>query len=123
MSELIAVAPTRVIEIGSPVSQRRPDGPRRPANMWSLDSDVSSDDLAEHVAGLHPAIDGLARVFAVDPGASADLVLMILARPFGAWMDVEPDTIRLLASAGCGMLIDAYESSDEGEDDSHPTPN
>jgi hypothetical protein len=33
-------------------------------------------------------------------------------------MDVEPDIVALLAAAGCGLSIDAYESSDEAEGDS-----
>lgn len=89
--------------------------------MWSRDSSVTSDDLAEHVAELREAMDGIARVLAEDPGATADLVLMILARPLGAWMDIEPETIRLLGSAGCGLSIDAYDS-DESEDDAPATP-
>ncbi|PKQ32435.1 MAG: hypothetical protein CVT62_05350 [Actinobacteria bacterium HGW-Actinobacteria-2] len=72
---------------------------------------MTSDDLAEHVAELREAMDGIARVLAEDPGATADLVLMILARPLGAWMDIEPETIRLLGSAGCGLSIDAYDST------------
>jgi hypothetical protein len=119
MAELLAVAPTRVVELGSPVSSRRPDGARHWANMWLRDSGVTGDDLAAHVTALRPAIEGLVRVFVEDPEVTADVTLMIEAKPLGASMDVEPDTIRLLASAGCGIWIDAYDS-DESEGDAPP---
>lgn len=113
LSALLGVAPSSSAEVGAPVSTRRIDGPRHEITTWTRSSMIDGDALHEHLAALELALDGLGRAREEDPDLVADLVLMLEAAPLGAMVDLDVEHVSLLASAGCGIVVDAYEADRE----------
>lgn len=115
LSEALGLEPSRAAELGSPVSSRRPDGPRRAVASWHRESPVVGDEIGMHLAALRPVLAALHRARAADPELVVDLVLMVDARPLGALITFDPDVVAELAAARCGLVVDSYDS-DPGED-------
>ncbi|PKQ31649.1 MAG: hypothetical protein CVT62_07325 [Actinobacteria bacterium HGW-Actinobacteria-2] len=110
ITELAGVSPTRYVNVGDPVSSRLSDGPRHKVTTWSRSSMESSDVLADHVVALQPILNVVGRVRQADPELYVDIVIMLEAASLGAMIDVEAAHVALLARAGCGIVIDAYEA-------------
>lgn len=113
LSALLGLAPSSSAELGEPVSTRRIDGPRHEVTTWTRSSMTVGDALGEHLAALQMALRGLSRARGEDPDLVADLVLMLEAAPLGAMVDLDVEQVGLLASAGCGLVVDAYEADRE----------
>lgn len=113
LSRLLGSAPSHSVEAGAPVSTRRVDGPRHQVTTWTRSSMAGGEAIGEHLAALRPTLGGLGRARAADPELVADLVLMLEAAPFGALLDLDVEQVSLLAVAGCGVVVDAYEADRE----------
>lgn len=113
LSALLGVAPSSSAEAGDPVSTHRMDGPRHEVTTWTRSSMIGGEALGEHLAALKLAIDRLGRVREEDPDIVADLMLMLEAAPLGAMVNFDVEHLGLLASAGCGVVVDAYETDVE----------
>ena len=110
ISALLGLPPTAEAEAGTPVSSRQVDGPRYEVTTWSRSSMPNGEQLEGHLAALEVAIDGLSRAREEDPGLTADLVLMLESAPLGAMIYLDAGQVKRLASAGCGVVVDAYET-------------
>lgn len=113
ITELIGASPSWAVERGSPVSSRRPEGPRHEGNTWLRDSTIPTSDFSEHLLVLEPFLNALHAVRIADPDIKADVLLMLEAAPLGSMVNLGYDQILVLADARCGLVIDAYESDDE----------
>ncbi len=113
LSALLGVGPSSSVEAGDPVSTRRTDGPRHQVTTWTRSSMTAGDALGEHLAALRLALDGLGRARQEDPDLVADIVLMLEAAPLGAMVDLDVEQVNMLAFAGCGVVVDAYETDRE----------
>lgn len=110
ISALLGLPPTSAAEAGTPVSSRQVDGPHYEVTTWSRSSMADGEELEGHLAALGVAIAGLSRAREEDPDLVADLVLMLESAPLGAMFYLDAEQVKRLASAGCGVVVDAYET-------------
>jgi hypothetical protein len=78
----------------------------------SLDVPVQDDDLDGCPRILAPQLGALPAARRSDPSLSGDLVLMVESEPLGAWFDVTPAAVEVLAAAGCGLSIGSDDSDE-----------
>ena len=112
LAELAGGPPTSSTERGSLVSSRRPSGPVHAVTtiIYSASAD-GYDDLGSFVAALQPLLDRLADR-STWGDLSADLIVAVTGAPMGFMASLEAAMVRLLGSANCGIVFDAYESED-----------
>lgn len=100
--------PTWYQDIGAPVDYREPDGPRRTWTNWAIRSRQVSNEVADHILFLQPAILAFGLAKSQVPSLYGGMWMMVYAGPAGALFGISPEDMSLLASAGCEIAIDAY---------------
>jgi hypothetical protein len=112
LTETLGLVPAFTHRRGEPLSRRRPDGPRREWNGWSLSSPLpDSAPLQLHVAALldllHERRD---RVLSLPPDCEIELLLGLTAAPLGRLHDIDAESIRRMADLSISLRIDLYEA-------------
>lgn len=106
--ELIGDHQTRSFDHDTLVSSRNPESAVRGYANWSFaktDPDESTWDVVTET---------LRRIAAIrDPEWDVSLVLMVIAREMGNWMELDPDVISALALADGALAMDAHTPIDE----------
>ena len=106
LTALVDCEPTSSTEKETPVSSRNQTGPLRTVSTCSFDSGITDSDLEPHVTAL---AGPLARLTAgVPDDVSRDLFVGANGRHNGWLFELGPESMRLLADAGCGLMLDVY---------------
>jgi hypothetical protein len=78
--------------------------------IYSASAD-GDDDLGSFVAALQPLLSRLGDRSS-QGDLSADLIVAVTGAPMGSMVSLDAAMVRLLSSANCGIVFDAYESED-----------
>lgn len=110
ITQALGTDPTSCRGKGRLVSSRRPGGPvhghtTRVRREASQDIDWRLLDS--------PVLRNVDQVRALDPAARVDLVCMACGAETGSMVQIEASVLAALGNAGCGILLDIYDSDDE----------
>jgi hypothetical protein len=111
LSDLLAKRPTRSTERGSALSSRGRSGNVHSVTTVVYEATAHADDLESYVAVLRSLLDRLGDRPVVGD-VSADLIVAVTGDPLGFMASLDPATVRLLGTAGCGIVFDAYGFQD-----------
>lgn len=103
-------------ERGTPVSSRRPDGPKRQATLLRYPSDATGDDVTDHLDSLDPVLKSVELAVSAGVDLSARLTFMVEPRPMGYQVWIDADDLARLNRAGCGIVMGVYEADEQDSD-------
>lgn len=110
LSRLAGARPTRSAERGEPVSSRNPSGPRHSVSTWVMDSSLEGGaEFGHHVAALKPLLE---RVVRMPDDVQRDLIVLAEGNSLGSLVELDNESLLLLAQAQCGVVLDLYCQDD-----------
>jgi hypothetical protein len=106
LTRLVGERPTRSAERGEPVSSRNPNGPLHSASTWVLRSSLEGViEFAPHVNALKPILE---RVAEMPNEVQRDLIVLAEAASLGSLVELDHESLQLLAGAHCSVILDLY---------------